>query len=40
MTQGKKPHKQPPLAAMFAPSRRGNIARRKVFVRMVSVGAM
>jgi RNA polymerase sigma-70 factor (ECF subfamily) len=40
MTQGKKPHKQPPLAAMFAPSRRGNIARRKVFVRMVSVGVM
>ena len=38
MTQGKKPHKQPPLAAMFAPSRRGNIARRKVFVGMVSVG--
>ena len=39
MTQGRKPYKQPPLAATFAPSSRGNIARHKVFVRMVSVGA-
>jgi RNA polymerase sigma-70 factor, ECF subfamily len=37
MTQGEKPHKQPPLAT-FAPSSRGNIAWRKVFVRVVSVG--
>ena len=36
MTQGEKPHKQPPLAT-FAPSSRGNIAWRKVFVRVVSV---
>ena len=40
MTQGRKPYKQPPLAATFAPSIRGNIARHKVFVRMVSVGVM
>ena len=38
MTQGRKPYKQPPFAVTFAPSSRGNIARHKVFVPMVSVG--
>ena len=36
MTQGERAHKQRPRAAILAPSRRGNIACGKVFVRMIS----
>src|SRR6478672_11066023 len=35
MTQGKGPHKQPPFAAIFAPSSRGNMVAGKVFVRVI-----
>src|SRR6266853_585151 len=36
MTQGERTHKQRPRTAILAPSRRGNIACGKVFVRMIS----
>lgn len=35
MTQGNGPHKQPPFAAIFAPSSRGNMVAGKVFVRVI-----